>query len=191
MLVLSSMEGESLVEKDIAEKSLEALNDVFADIINGFLFHGEQIIIDNLLVDAQPYSVNETRGHIHGQERDIAKYWIRSDDKRIHGRLALIGIENQTSYDPRMILRVMDYDLASYKEGYDQRLRYPAVTLVLYFGFSPWGKNRSLSDMLDIPEQLVPFFSNYKLNLFEVSFLTEEQAACFRGDFSTQKSCCG
>ena len=90
-----------------------------------------------------------------------------------------------------MILRVMDYDLASYKEGYDQRLRYPAVTLVLYFGFSPWGKNRSLSDMLDIPEQLVPFFSNYKLNLFEVSFLTEEQAACFRGDFSTQKSCCG
>ena len=39
-------------QKDITEKVLEDYNDVFADIINGLLFGGEQEI-----------------------KRDIAKYW--------------------------------------------------------------------------------------------------------------------
>ena len=30
-----------MAEKDIAEKSLEEYNDVFADIVNGLLFGGE------------------------------------------------------------------------------------------------------------------------------------------------------
>ena len=31
-------------EKDMAQKTLEAFNDVFADIVNGLLFQGEQVI---------------------------------------------------------------------------------------------------------------------------------------------------
>ena len=33
-----------MAEKDITEKNLEALNDVFADIVNVLLFKGEQVI---------------------------------------------------------------------------------------------------------------------------------------------------
>ena len=34
-------------EKDITEKTLEAYNDVFADIINVLLFDGKQVVREN------------------------------------------------------------------------------------------------------------------------------------------------
>ena len=34
----------AVAEKDIAEKTLEAYNDVFADIINVLLFHGKRYV---------------------------------------------------------------------------------------------------------------------------------------------------
>ena len=36
--------GDVLGEKDMTQKTLEAFNDVFADIVNGLLFQGEQVI---------------------------------------------------------------------------------------------------------------------------------------------------
>lgn len=44
-------------EKDITEKTLEAYNDVFADIVNGLLFGGEQVVKEDQLVDVQPTSM--------------------------------------------------------------------------------------------------------------------------------------
>ena len=46
----------ALGEKDITQKNFEAYNDVFADIINGCLFDGEEVISETSLMDAQPYS---------------------------------------------------------------------------------------------------------------------------------------
>lgn len=43
-------------EKDIAEKTFIALNDVFADIINGLLFEGKQVITEDSLEDITPTS---------------------------------------------------------------------------------------------------------------------------------------
>ena len=31
-------------QKDIAEKALESYNDVFADIVNGFVFKGKKVV---------------------------------------------------------------------------------------------------------------------------------------------------
>ena len=36
-------------EKDIAEKTLEAYNDVFADIVNVLLFDGKRLVQENEL----------------------------------------------------------------------------------------------------------------------------------------------
>ena len=63
-------------QKDITEKVLEDYNDVFADIINGLLFGGEQEIkpedLENTTVHAQ-YKAEDDK--VHELERDIAKYW--------------------------------------------------------------------------------------------------------------------
>ena len=40
--------NDAMAEKDIAEKTLEAYNDVFADIINVLLFNGEQQVKSEL-----------------------------------------------------------------------------------------------------------------------------------------------
>ena len=40
-----------MAEKDITEKTLISLNDVFADVVNGLLFHGEQLLKEDMLED--------------------------------------------------------------------------------------------------------------------------------------------
>ena len=58
------------------------------------------------------------------------------------------------------------------------------VTLVLYFGHKThWNKPLSLKERLDIPPKLEPFVSDYKINLFEIAYLTREQVALFQSDF--------
>ena len=182
-------------QKDIAEKTFEAYNDVFTDIVNGFLFQGESLIQEKALTDAQPFSVYKADGKLHQMERDIAKYWNhRQPDRkrtscksrrRIYFRVACLGIENQTNYDRDMPLRVIGYDGAAYRAELldDRKERYPVITLVLYFGEKRWGQNRSLYDVLEVPEKLRPYVYDYGINVFEVSYLTEEQINWFHSDF--------
>ena len=79
-------------EKDITEKILEDHNDVFADIINGLIFAGEQRILpeslENTAVHSQ-YKADDEK--VHELERDVAKYWKDQDVQ-----LAICGIENQS-----------------------------------------------------------------------------------------------
>ena len=42
-----------MAQKDIAEKTLESYNDVFADILNVLLFHGEQFFISSRCVKTE------------------------------------------------------------------------------------------------------------------------------------------
>ena len=172
-----------MAEKDFTEKSLEALNDVFADIVNGLLFRGEQVLNEENLIDAQPFSVYDADGKPHEQERDVAKYWVTEKGERINVRIALLGIENQTRYDKDMALRAISYDGAAYRAQLAQEERYPVITLVLYFGDRPWGKNRTLRDAVKIPKKLEPYVNDYRLNLFEIAFLPAEAVSWFHSDF--------
>ncbi len=172
-----------MAEKDITEKTLEAFNDVFADIVNGLLFQGRQVIQEYTLTDAQPYSMYKTDGKLHEQERDVAKYWNKTTSSRISVRIALLGFENQSKYEKDMPLRVMGYDGTAYRAELYQEERYPVITLVLYFGNEPWGKNRNLHDAIEIPEEFKPFVSDYKINVFEIARLPEDAINYFHSDF--------
>lgn len=59
---------------NMAEKTLEAYNDVFADIINVLLFNGEPYVKEDELEEENPNSSYKADGKLHAQERDIAKY---------------------------------------------------------------------------------------------------------------------
>ena len=75
-------------EKDIIEKTLEAYNDVFADIVNGFLFQGKQVVQEAALSDAQPFSMYKEEGQLREQERDVAKYWQQPGGSGVNVRIA-------------------------------------------------------------------------------------------------------
>ena len=166
-----------MAEKDIMEKTLESYNDVFADIVNGLLFDGRPVVSEDALTDAQPFSMYKAEGGLHEQERDVSKYWGACPV-----RIALLGLENQTDVDRDMPLRVMGYDGAAYRAQLDEDNRYPVVTLVLYFGERRW-KRRRLHECLNIPKEMLPYVSDYRINVFEIAWLTDEQISRFHSDF--------
>ena len=172
-----------MAEKDIVEKTLESYNDVFADIVNVLLFHGRQVIEEDQLDESTPRSIYKADEKLHEQERDVAKYW--KDGSSI--RIALLGLENQTLVDQDMPLRILSYDGAAYRAQLLNKKavsRYPVVTLVLYFGYKKrWDKSLNLLDCLEIPEDFKPYVSDYKINLFEIAYLEEEQVQMFQSDF--------
>lgn len=165
-------------QKDIAEKILEAYNDVFSDIVNVLLFNGDQILKENELEDQAPRSAYKADGKYREIERDVAKRW-----KNKNIRLACIGLENQTEPDADMPLRIIGYDGAEYRaqlNNENQRERYPVITLVLYYGYDKhWDKPLSLLERLDVPEKFRPYVNDYKVNLFEIAYLSREQSKLF------------
>ena len=171
-----------MAEKDITEKNLEALNDVFADIVNVLLFKGEQVINEKDLEADTTKSMFKADGKIHEQERDVSKFWKNGEI-----RISILGIENQTAQDSDMPLRVISYDGASYKQQLldkKQKKRYPVATLVLYFGTEEkWSKAKHLYDCFEVPERLKPFVNDYKINVFNIAFLSPKTISMFKSDF--------
>lgn len=112
-------------------------------------------------------------------------------------RIACIGIENEIEAENDMPLRVIGYDGAAYRDQVSYKRdrdgkrrkaadRYPVVTLVLHFDYRKrWDKARTLHEALgeSVDSSLKPFVNDYKINLFEIAWLTDEQAALFQSDF--------
>lgn len=166
---------------DITEKILADYNDVFADIVNGLLFDGKQIVSAKSLKnvkDKSMYKADDTK--IHEMERDLSKVVT---DKGIE--VALVGLENQTEIDSNEPLRCIGYDGSAYRSqlNSEKKKMYPVVTLVLYFGLTPWNKSKSLYERLEIGEEWKSYVNDYKINLFEIAFLEPEQVALFKSDF--------
>ena len=169
-------------EKDITEKILEDYNDVFADIINGLLFQGEQRVLpetlENISVHSQ-YKADDEK--MHELERDVAKYW-----KEKEVQLAVCGIENQSRIEKNMPFRIIGYDGAAYRSQLQQERSkiLPVVTIVLYFGTDRhWRSGKNIKSLMEIPTGLDEFVSDYQIKVFEVAWLSEEQIRRFRSDF--------
>ena len=167
--------------KDIAEKALLSKNDVFADIINNFLYNGRQVIKPEALEDAPTTYMYDDNEKVHELHRDVAKYW--KDGNAI---LALIGVENQTEIDIDMPLRMIAYDGAAYRVqllNKHRQKRYPVVSVILYSGKRRWNYNKTLLECLDVPDVIKPFVNDYKINVLEVAHMTEEQLKLLTSDY--------
>lgn len=172
-------------DKDKTQKTLLAYNDVFADIINAFVFAGEPVVKPEDLSDALPKSMYKMDGRAHELERDSAKFWQKSGVT-----FALYGLENQSAPDEDMSLRMAAYDALSYRSQLnddkpgDDKKRYPVISLVLYYGYKKhWDKPKQLSERTNVSEPLKRFFNDYRINLFELAFLEEREASLFKSDF--------
>ncbi len=167
-------------EKDIAEKILMDNDDVFADVVNGLIFDGKPIIEEINLTNVKDKSQYKISGKIHEQERDVAKV-IECDGVKI----MYVGIENQTDIDTDETIRVIGYDGTSYRGQLlgENEKKYPVITLVLYFGERKWSRNKTLYETLNIPDNIKPFVNDYKINVFEIAYMTPEEVEKFTSDF--------
>ena len=168
---------------DLNEKILIDYNDVFADIMNVFLYDGKRVIKEEQLENSKDISQYKADGKLHEQERDVSKFY---NGKEM--RIAFLGIENQNNEDPYMPLRVISYDGSAYRaqllsNNRKKQKPYPVITLVLYFGTKPWSAGKSLYEVLEIPEDLIKYVNDYTINLVEVAFLEQEQIDLLQSDF--------
>lgn len=169
--------------KDLTTKKLEDYNDVFADILNTLLFE-EQYIDENGLRDTATESIYKTdKRIISEQRRDTIKNYCNEADIVISS----FGIENQTTIDKLMPIRIMGYDFGTYsdqiKESSKTAAVHPVITVVLNFTDKEWGKYKSLHDILDIPEKMKRYVSDYKIHVFDIAFLEDDIIDSFQSDF--------
>ena len=169
-------------EKDSVEKLLEDYPDVFADIINVLVYNGKQVVNPEELITTDVRSQYKALdGILHEEERDILKEW---DNKK--GQKVLFGLENQTKKDKRMPLRVIAYDGASYRSQIlkkESKEFCKVITLVLNFSSNQWKEDKELEDVINKESGDENLFQNYKLNIFNVAYLTAEQIGMFQSDF--------
>ena len=168
-------------QKDIAEKILEDYPEVFADIVNVLLYDGETVVKPEELSTATPVSMYKAGKKLHEQERDIAKYWVQDGEC-----LVLYGLENQTKKEAEKPLRVIGYDGASYRAQLlreNDNGKYPVITLVLYFGKDRWDTTGSLEDILKIPQVCRKYVEDYRIWVFPIAWLSEEEISRFQSDF--------
>ena len=175
-------------EKDLTEKQLFELEDVFADIVNVLLLDGKPLILPEELTPAKKDSLYKDKElKTRMQERDIAKLWTQGNV-----RMAFFGLEDQTAIDYDMPLRIVSYDGAVYRamllerdNATDKFPLYPAITMVLHFDYEHrWTGARTLKECFkNIPPELDPYVSDYKINIFEIAWLSDETIAKFKSDF--------
>ena len=169
-------------QKDITEKLLEDYNDVFADIINGLIFKGEQRILPESLENAKVHSQYKAEdGKVHELERDVIKYW---KEKKVE--LAICGIENQSNVKKYMPFRIIGYDGAAYRSQLLENRKeiLPVMTIVLYFGTDHhWYGKKNIKGLMKIPEGLEEYINDSEMKVFEIAWLTEEEIERFQSDF--------
>lgn len=158
----------------------------FADVFNGILFGGKEIM--------KPEELEPEDSVIVGMEkkRNLKKV-ICDKIRRWKGRyVSIMVLENQSYVDYRMVFRVMESEVIGYekqrKEIYLEQQRrnvkvnsheylsgmkkgqkyIPIITLVLYVGKNKlWDGAKSLYEMLELDAEIKPFVNDFKLNLFD------------------------
>lgn len=199
----ASRREEQNMDKDLTKERCLADNERYADLINGTVFQGKQLLhADDLQdMDSQVWSINRLfkRRKYRQRYRDLIK-------KAAFGvNFIVIGVENQEEVHYLMPLRSMGYDVAEYERqadvisrslrrkgkltraeflsGFTGKSRlYPCLTLILFFGEN-WDCGRdlhSLLDFTDIPCELRTMVNNYTINLVEIRKL--ENTAVFQTD---------
>ena len=172
-----------MAEKDITEKLLTDIDEVFADIYNNLCFKGENIIkpddLSNASVTTAFISNDVTRGLIS----DVSKIY-----KNSNLTLALLNIENQSTEDSDMPFRIIGYEGAKYNSqlisGSDER--YAVATLVLNFNTKKrWSTPKSIKESLKnkYPIELDEYINDYKVNVIDVAFMDKEDIEKLNSDF--------
>ena len=172
-----------MAEKDITEKLLTDIDEVFADIYNSLCFNGENIIKPDDLSNASVTSAFISNDVTRGLISDVSKIY-----KNSNLTLALLNIENQSTEDSDMPFRIIGYEGAKYNSqlisGSDAR--YAVATLVLNFNTKKrWSTPKSIKESLKnkYPIELDEYINDYKVNVIDVAFMDKEDIEKLNSDF--------
>ena len=172
-----------MAEKDITEKLLTDIDEVFADIYNNLCFNGENIIKPDDLSSASVTTAFISNDVTRGLISDVSKIY-----KNSNLTLALLNIENQSTEDSDMPFRIIGYEGAKYNSQLisGSNARYAVATLVLNFNTKKrWSTPKSIKESLKnkYPIELDEYINDYKVNVIDVAFMDKEDIEKLNSDF--------
>ena len=193
------------MEKDIVQIRCLSDNERYADLLNGIVFRGRQVVrVEDLQeMDSQTGVWKVFPGKRLRKAGKKYRDLIRKVAMGVN--FTIIGVENQDKVHYLMPLRTMGYDVAEYERqasylrkkirkdgkssdveflsGFKKTSRlYPCVTIVVFYGKN-WDGSKDLYGLLDftdIPQELRGFVNNYQMHLLEVRKF--QDTAVFRTD---------
>lgn len=168
-------------QKDLTAKQFERSPEVFADIINVFVFEGEQVVSPGDLQPAPTESLYPAlNGALRNQYNDVSKYEMKN------GRIAMqYTLENQSRPDHKILLRKAGYEGAIYRQQYGGKDAYPTITLVLYWGDAVWHFSTDLHKFFrrkKIHRMAGNYIDNIHLHLYSMRRLPPEVRQRFQSD---------
>lgn len=173
-------------QRDLYQSDFYEDNRRFADVFNGVLFAGKEVIKPTELEEADSVQVSLTG-------KDYGKKIISDKVRKWKGNyVSIMVLESQSYIDYGMVFRIMESEASGYTRQKKERFRErksdkfkfekneyisqmkkgekftPIITLVLYLGKDKiWDGETSLYEMLDLDEELKPYVNNFRLNLFD------------------------
>ncbi|MCR4789433.1 MAG: Rpn family recombination-promoting nuclease/putative transposase [Lachnospiraceae bacterium] len=176
-------------KKDIKEKAFMKIPANFADLCNGVLFEGEQVIKPDELEEAGTEVLKKENSVFS----DVAMRW-----KKNNSVISVIEVENQYQTDYAMVIRNLNLIASHYQDQMKQKwaetekatdygdkkpdrdeflsemmkdtLLTPVIVIVVYYNEDPWKGKRRLFELLDldgIPEKYRDYLLDYKMILFD------------------------
>lgn len=168
-------------QKDLTGKNFLLHRDVYADTLNALAYAGREMVRAEDLLPAPTESFYHAgRGKLSNQFSDTSMYEMKNGS--IHVQYIL---ENEVQAKYRTVLRKTGYEGALYRRQLDSDDVYPIVSLLLYWGMSPWRQPVSIKELFkqsELDESTRKFITNGKLHIYSMAHLPKQVRNRFQSD---------
>ena len=140
----------------------------FADLCNYAFFNGRQVIQPEELVSREN-DLSTLIGKVD-KPTEIKRYRDVVRKASIHGEYVIIGVEHQSTFDEKMIFRILNYDATIYINQVESKQEvYPVGSFVFYTGDKEWKSPETLKGTLkNIPSEMGPYINDWRLPVVEL-----------------------
>ena len=136
----------------------------FADLCNYAFFQGRQVIQPEELVSREN-DLSTLIGKVD-KPTEIKRYRDVVRKASIHGEYVIIGVEHQSTFDEKMIFRILNYDATIYINQVESKQEiYPVGSFVFYTGDKEW---KSPETLKNIPSEMEPYINDWRLPVVEL-----------------------
>ena len=135
----------------------------FADLCNYAFFQGRQVIQPEELVSREN-DLSTLIGKVD-KPTEIKRYRDVVRKASIHGEYVIIGVGHQSTFDEKMIFRILNYDATIYINQVESKQEiYPVGSFVFYTGDKEWKSPETLKETLkNIPPEMEPYINDWRL----------------------------
>lgn len=181
-------------KKNIVFNEYISQNERFADLFNGVVFKGRQVVNPGLLeeIDSKAWRAKGEKQSYHEYVRDNVKIWSYQN------RRFVLALEPEESLHFALPVKYMNYESIQYDREYKSLIRrhrikkdlkstefisgfaetdvlMPVITIGIYLGKKKWSAAASLHEMVkmheipkEIRDDIRPFFNQFHVNLVDI-----------------------